>query len=77
MTPPLPLCVATNLDLDDELLNQARDLGGHRTKREAANTALRAYVDGLRKRDALVSLLGEIEFDSAYDYKAARSRPPR
>lgn len=62
----------TNLALDDDLLVQARLLGGHHSKKDAANTALKAYVEGLQKKNALLELLGTFEFDPAYDYKAAR-----
>lgn len=62
----------TNLALDDALLVQARLLSGHSSKKDAANTALKSYVEGLQKRHALLELLGTFKFDPAYDYKAAR-----
>lgn len=34
----------TNLSIDDDLLNEARVLGGHRTKKDTVNEALREYV---------------------------------
>ncbi len=43
--------MATNLDLDDRLIRQAVKAGGHRTKREAVNAALREYVQALHRRD--------------------------
>ena len=36
--------MATNLDLDVNLVDEAKKLGGHRTKREAVNEALREYT---------------------------------
>ena len=32
--------MATNLDISDELINEAKGLGGHRTKKEAVTAAL-------------------------------------
>jgi len=63
--------MATNLDLDDGLIDEARRIGKHRTKKAAVTAALEEYV---RKRKPLRLLkhLGTIEFDPGYDYKAAR-----
>ena len=63
----------TNLVIDDELLNEAKRLGGHRTKREAVNEALQEYVQR-RKRVASLKLIGKIKFDPAFDYKRAREK---
>ena len=62
----------TNLNLDDELILEAVRLGGHQTKREAVNQALREYVAFLNRIRTL-DVFGTIEFDPSYDYKAARS----
>lgn len=65
--------VATNLALDDELINEAKRLGAHKTKREAVTVALREYVQ--RRRQArLLDLFGTIPYDQDYDYKAERHR---
>jgi len=63
--------MATNLQLDDDLLTQARNLGQHRTKREAANAALRLYVQRLARTEMIASF-GTIDFDPEWDYKAER-----
>jgi Arc/MetJ family transcription regulator len=63
--------MATNLVLDEELINAAKRLGGHRTKREAVNQALAEYVAG-HKRRKLLDLFGKCDWDPNYDYKAAR-----
>ena len=64
----------TNLAIDDDLLNEAQQAGGHRTKKDTVNEALREYVQ--RRRQAkVVNLFGKIEFDSGYDYKKQRRRP--
>jgi Arc/MetJ family transcription regulator len=65
--------VPTNLAIDDELLERAKRLGKHRTKREAVNVALREYV---RRRELLKVLdaFGTIEFDPAWDFKRERRK---
>ena len=63
--------MASNLELDDKLVTEARELGGHRTKRAAVNEALLEYV-ARRKRRAILDLFGKLEWDPAYDFKAER-----
>jgi Arc/MetJ family transcription regulator len=65
--------MASNLALDDELLEQAKQLGGHRTKRAAVNEALAEYV-GRRKRRKLIELFGKLDWAEDYDYKALRKK---
>jgi Arc/MetJ family transcription regulator len=65
--------VATNLLIDDALLNEAKELGGFRTKRETVDRALREFVQR-HKRLEVLNLRGLIEFDSEYDHKAARKK---
>lgn len=42
----------TNLHIDTALLNQAKLLGHHRTKRDAVNEALREYVEYRKRLEA-------------------------
>ena len=65
--------MATNLGLDDKLIEEARRVGKHRTKKEAVTAALKAYVRR-RKQLRILDLFGTIDFDPKYDYKAERSR---
>ena len=65
--------MATNLMIDDALLNEAKELGGFRTKRETVDGALREFIQR-HKRLEIMNLRGLIEFDPAYDHKAARKR---
>lgn len=65
--------MATNLALDDKLLEEALKLGGHSTKRETVNEALLEYVQR-RKRLAALDAFGTFDFDESYDYKAERSK---
>lgn len=66
--------MATNLNLDDQLVNDAVALGRHSSKREAVNEALREYVAHRRRLEAL-EVFGTVEFDPSFDYKQARTRP--
>jgi len=63
--------MATNLGIDDRLLERARSVGGYRTKRETVNEALREFIER-RERLALIKLFGKIDYDSRYDYKKER-----
>ena len=65
--------MATNLMIDIELLNEALEAGGHRTKRETVNEALREYVNRRREAEVL-SLFGKVDYDADYDYKESRKR---
>ena len=65
--------MATNLALDDKLIEEALRLGGHRTKRETVTEALQEYVQR-RKQLRVLELFGKVEFDPKYDYKKARKR---
>jgi hypothetical protein len=63
--------MATNLALDDRLIEEARKLGNHRTKKDAVTAALDEYV-ARRKQKDIVKLFGTIEYDENYDYKRER-----
>jgi Arc/MetJ family transcription regulator len=65
--------MATNLALNDDLVDEAMKLSGAKSKKEAVNSALGAYVKML-KRQRLVGLRGRDQFDSTYNYKKDRSR---
>lgn len=65
--------MATNLALDDELLEEALRIGGRATKKDTVTEALQEYIDR-RKQARLVELFGTIDYDPAYDYKKQRRR---
>ncbi len=65
--------MATNLAIDQKILNKALALGGHRTKRATVNEALTEYVQRRLRLNALEQF-GTFDFDPEYDYKTARSR---
>lgn len=68
--------MATNLAIDDRLIDEARTVGGHKTKKEAVTAALREYIRRHKQRQIL-DLEGTIAYDPAYDYKSARRRGRR
>ena len=67
------LHMATNLALDDKLIEEARKIGNHRTKKEAVTAALSEYVKR-RRQQKIIEAFGTVDFDPTYDYKAERRR---
>jgi Arc/MetJ family transcription regulator len=67
------LHMATNLALDDRLIEEARRAGKHKTKKSAVTAALAEYIQR-RKQLRILEAFGGFEFDPAYDYKAERRR---
>ena len=65
--------MATNLSIDPELIERALQVSGERTKRAAVTKALEEFI-ARRRQKKLLELLGKLEWDSSYDYKADRSR---
>jgi hypothetical protein len=63
--------MATNLALDDSLIDEAKRIGGHLTKKEAVTAALEEYIRW-RKQLKILDHFGTIDFDPAYDYKKLR-----
>ncbi len=70
------MCMPTNLNLDDKLVEDARRVGDHKTKREAVNAALHEYIQR-RRQPRILELAGTIDYDPDYDYKAERRRRRR
>ena len=65
--------MATNLSLDPELIERALELSGERTKKAAVTKALEEFIARRRQR-RLLDLMGKLDWQSSYDYKAERSR---
>ena len=63
--------MATNLAIDDKLIDEARRVGNYRTKKEAVTAALKEYVQR-RKQLEILKLAGTIDYDPSYDYKKIR-----
>ena len=67
------LHMATNLAIDPELLERAVRVSGERTKKAAVTKALQEFI-ARREQRRVAELLGKLEWDSAFDYKAERTR---
>ena len=63
----------TNLAIDDRLIEEARQVGNHGTKKEAVTAALDEYIRR-RKQMRILDLFDTIDFHDSYDYKANRRR---
>lgn len=65
--------MATNLSLDPELIDRALELSGEKTKKAAVTRALEEFI-ARRRQKGLIELMGKLEWDHSFDYKAERSR---
>ena len=65
--------MATNLAIDPELLEHALQLSGERTKKATVTLALQEFI-ARREQAKILDLVGALEWDDSYDYKAERSR---
>ena len=61
----------TNIDINDNLLEEAFSVSSARTKRDLIHEALREYIR-LKKRKDLTELAGSIEFYKGYNHKKLR-----
>jgi Arc/MetJ family transcription regulator len=67
------MTMPTNLAISDELLEEARQAGGHRTKKATVTEALEEYIQRRRQLEIL-SLFGKIDYDPEHDIKRQRHR---
>ena len=65
--------MASNLAINDSLLNDAFLIGGCGSKKETVNTALQEFIQR-RRSEELIKLFGTVEYDPDYDYKKLRAR---
>jgi Arc/MetJ family transcription regulator len=65
--------MATNLSIDPELIEHALRLSGARTKKAAVTRALEEFI-ARRRQKGLLQLMGKLEWQDDFDYKAERSR---
>ncbi|TXL13831.1 DUF2191 domain-containing protein [Methylococcaceae bacterium HT4] len=63
--------MATNLALDNSLLNLALQVGGFKTKKDTVNAALKEFIER-HKQLEVIELFGELPCDTDYDYKKGR-----
>ena len=69
--------MATNLSLDSRPIERALEVSGERTNKKAAVTrALEEFI-AWRTQRRLIDLMGKLEWDEGFDYKAERSRRRR
>ncbi|HMO46780.1 MAG TPA: type II toxin-antitoxin system VapB family antitoxin [Rubrivivax sp.] len=65
--------MATNLAIDPALLERAVKVGGERTKKATVTKALQEFIARREQRRA-AELLGKLDWDDSFNYKAERSR---
>ena len=65
--------MATNLQIDDKLIEKAVTLGRHQTKKAAVTQALTEYIHHI-EQEKILSLFGSVDFDPSYKYKRQRAR---
>jgi len=65
--------MATNLGIDDHLLEEAQKIGGLRTKKATVTEALQEYIQR-RKQLKIIELFGKIPYDPKYNYKKLRGK---
>ena len=69
--------MATNLAINDKLLEEARRAGKLRTKKETVTKALEEFIERRRQR-RILKALGTFRFREDWDYKQDRlDREPR
>ena len=66
--------MATNLAIDPARLDRAVQVSGERTKKATVTKALQEFI-ARREQRRVADLLGKLEWDQSFDYKAERSRP--
>lgn len=65
--------VATNLAINQELLEEAKKVGGKKTKKDTVNEALAEYIQKRKQKDVF-ELFGAVDYESSYDYKKERTK---
>ena len=65
--------MATNLAIDNNLLNEAQQVAHLKTKKDTVNLALREFVNR-RKQMEIIDLFNQMDPDENYDYKKLRKR---
>ena len=66
----------THIELDDQLIHQAQDLSGLKTRKATVNAALKEYVKILKRRE-LLKLEGKVAWEGDLDQlRAQRTSQP-
>ena len=64
--------MATNLAIDDRLIEEAKAIGKHRTKKGVVTEALQEYIQR-RKQAEIFNIFNKIDYNQDYDYKKRRA----
>lgn len=64
--------MATHLAIDPDLLDRALQVSGECTKEAAVTKALEEFI-ARREQRRVADLLGKLEWDPSFNYKAERS----
>jgi Arc/MetJ family transcription regulator len=62
-----------SVSIDSDLLERVLEVSGERTKKAAVTKALEEFV-ARRHQKRWLELMGKLEWDDSFDYKAERSR---
>ena len=65
--------MATNLALDQDLLERAFRVSGEPTKKAAVTRALQEFI-ARREQRRVADLFGKLDWDASFDHKAERTR---
>ena len=63
--------MATNLSIDPDLIERALEVSGERIKKAVVTKALEEFI-ARRQQKRLLELMGKLEWDASFDYKAER-----
>jgi Arc/MetJ family transcription regulator len=63
----------TNLAIDDDLLEQALQVGGQKTKRATVTMALQEFIQR-REQQRIITMFGSFDWDPSYDHREQRRR---
>lgn len=62
----------SNLAIDDKLLEDAKSISNHKTKKAVVTEALQEYIQR-RKQLQITKVFGSIEYSEDYNYKQQRN----
>ena len=65
--------MATNLAMNPDLLDRAVQVSGEKTKKAVVTRALQEFI-ARREQKRIADLMGTLQWDESFDYKAERSR---
>jgi len=65
--------MATNLSINNELLNNALKISGLKTKKDTVNAALEEFILR-RKRKEAMEMFGKIDFEKNWNPRKARGK---